>query len=106
MSNKWIGQLSRVTLALIIASALSIGGAWLSFWGSAYLFAYLYPYDGQDVLGAIVVGFLGGVLTWILGFYVVLNWRTIASRRHLPPPPPPIEARSAEQTYTITGRPV
>ena len=47
-------------------------GAVITFWLSGEYFVHLYPHDGQDVLGAIYFGFIGGAITWAGVFALVL----------------------------------
>ena len=99
MNERWVRLLLRVAVSLAVASAISICVAYVSFWGSVFFFAHLYPYDGQDGLGSIAVGLIGGMFAWVGAFYVVFNWQRVRARLRQPPP----WVRSVEQT-DIYGR--
>jgi hypothetical protein len=100
MKSEWLKlRIMHGVIAAAIASVVSIGFAWLAFWGSALYFVHAYPHDGLDGLGALFNALLGGMASWGIVFVLAMHWQHVwAWRRQAEQ-----QGIDAKPHFTITG---
>src|ERR1700744_847993 len=102
ISRAWLTWTIHIMLAAIAASILSVVSAYLWGWVSMLYFAHEYPYDGQDGLGALAVGLMAGLASWVLCFWVGISILQERSKRRRTLK----LLHSPVHEYSITGREV
>ncbi len=101
MNHEWV-KLRRMhgLISGLLASLGAVGVAWASFWGSVRYFAYEYPHDGMDGLGALFVGISALPVSWVVLFMMLMKWLHVRAWRRQ-------EAKrmeAAKAHFTITKR--